>query len=250
MLLSAVIITYNEERNLKRCLESLVGIVDEVVIIDSNSSDGTCTIANTYNARVIQHPFKGFAEQKNIGVQNATHDWVLSLDADEALSESLKQAILKIKIEPKFDAYFFNRLTSFCGKFIKHGSWYPDRQCRMWNKNKGKWTGLVHETWRFYDTHNQYGYIKDNILHYSFYTVEDYFKMIERYTSLSAESYFNSNKKVSMLKLYLGPVVKFINDYFLKLGFLDGTKGFKAHYLAAYMSFVKYKKVRERFNQG
>lgn len=135
-MLSAVIIAYNEEINIGRCLQSLVGIADEIIVVDSCSTDKTCLIAEQYGAIIIQHPFVGFAAQKNYAAQCATHNWVLSLDADEVLSEELKSAILQVKNKAQFEAYFLKRTTNFCGTFIRHGSWYPDKQCRLWDKTK------------------------------------------------------------------------------------------------------------------
>jgi len=249
-MLSAVIISYNEEQNIGRCLQSLAGVADEIVVVDSASTDRTCIIAEQYGARVLQHPFEGFAEQKNYAAQAASHDWVLSLDADEVLGEELRTAIQKIRSKPMFDAYFLKRQTNFCGTFIKHGSWYPDKQCRLWDKTKGDWQGTIHEKWRLYDKSKKYGTLSGDILHYSFNSISDYMNMTERYTTLSAEEAFAKGKKVSLLKLMLGPKIKFFQDYILRLGFLDGYAGYVAYRLAANMAFVKYSKIRAKFNNN
>lgn len=246
-MLSAVIITYNEEINIGRCLQSLAGIADEIIVVDSSSTDKTCLIAEQYGAKIIQHPFAGFAAQKNYAAQCATYNWVLSLDADEVLSEELKSAILQVKNKAAFEAYFLKRATNFCGTFIRHGSWYPDKQCRLWDKTKGDWQGIIHEKWRLFDSSKKYGVLSGDILHYSFNNISDYLKMTERYTSLSAEEAFAKGKRVSLLKLLLGPKIKFIQDYILRLGFLDGYAGYVAYRLAANMAFVKYSKIREAF---
>jgi glycosyltransferase involved in cell wall biosynthesis len=248
-MLSAVIISFNEEQNIGRCLQSLVGIADEIIVVDSASTDQTCTIAAQYGARVIQHPFEGFAAQKNFATQCAQHQWVLSLDADEVLSEVLKSAILQVKQQADYDAYFLKRQTNFCGTFIKHGGWYPDKQCRLWNKNKGDWQGIIHEKWRLFDNSKPYGILSGDLLHYSFNCISDYIRMTERYTSLSAEEALAKGKKVSLLKLILGPGIKFFQDYIIKLGFLDGYAGFVAYRMAAYGAFVKYSKIRAAFKQ-
>ena len=246
-MLSAVIISYNEEQNIGRCLQSLVGIADEIILVDSASTDKTCTIAAQYGATIIQHPFEGFAAQKNYAAQCATHDWVLSLDADEELSEELKSAILQIKNKASFDAYFLKRATNFCGTFIRHGSWYPDKQCRLWDKTKGDWQGIIHEKWRLFDPNKKYGTLSGDLLHYSFNSISDYLNMTERYTSLSAKEALIHGKNVSLLKLMIGPKIKFFQDYILRLGFLDGYAGYVAYRLAANMAFVKYSKIREAF---
>lgn len=247
MLLSAVIITYNEEQNISRCLQSLVGIADEIIVVDSASTDKTCSIAEQYSAKIIQHPFAGFAAQKNFAAQSATHNWVLSLDADEVLSEELKSAILQVKSKAECEAYFLKRSTNFCGTFIRHGSWYPDKQCRLWDKTKGDWQGTIHEKWRLFEPHKKYGTLSGDLLHYSFNSISDYLNMTERYTTLSAQEALQKGKNVSLLKLVLGPKFKFFQDYIIRLGFLDGYAGYIAYRLAANMAFVKYSKIRAAF---
>lgn len=246
-MLSAVIITYNEEQNIGRCLQSLVGVADEILIVDSASTDKTCAIASQYGAQIIQHPFSGFAAQKNFAAQCAVHNLVLSLDADEVLSEELKAAIQSVKSKEDFDAYFIKRRTNFCGKFIKHGSWYPDKQCRLWDKTKGDWQGTIHEKWRLFDLTKKYGTLSGDMLHYSFNSISDYLKMTDRYTSLSAEEALLKGKNVSLLKLIFGPKIKFLQDYIFRLGFLDGYAGYVAYRLAANMAFIKYSKIRTAF---
>jgi glycosyltransferase involved in cell wall biosynthesis len=247
MLLSAVIITYNEEQNIGRCLQSLVGIADEIIVVDSASTDKTCAIAAQHGATIIQHPFEGFAAQKNFAAQAASHNWIMSLDADEVLSEELKSAILQVKNKAEYEAYFLKRSTNFCGTFIRHGSWYPDKQCRLWDKTKGNWQGTIHEKWRLFDASKKYGTLSGDLLHYSFNSISDYLKMTDRYTTLSAEEALQKGKNVSLLKLVLGPKIKFFQDYILRLGFLDGYAGFVAYRLAANMAFVKYSKIRAAF---
>lgn len=248
-MISAVIICFNEEQNIGRCLQSLVGVVDEIIVVDDASTDQTCAIAATYGAKIIQHPFEGFAAQKNFATQCAQHQWVLSLDADEVLSDALKSSILQVKQQADFDAYFVKRQTNFCGTFIKHGGWYPDKQCRLWDKSKGDWQGVIHEKWRLFDSNKKYGILHGDLMHYSFNSIADYLRMTDRYTSLSAEEALAKGKNVSLVKLILGPSIKFIQDYIFKLGFLDGYAGFVAYKMAAYGAFVKYSKIRAAFKQ-
>lgn len=249
-MLSAVIITYNEEANIGKCLQALAGIATEIVVIDSASTDRTCAIAASYGARVVQHDFEGFAAQKNYGAGLASHPWVLSLDADEVLSEELKAAIIAVMAKPTHNAYYLRRCTNFCGSYIKHGSWYPDKQCRLWLKDKGSWQGTIHERWRLHDGSKSYGTLSGDLLHYSFSSISDYMRMTERYTSLSAEEAYAKGKNVSLLKLVLGPKIKFFQDYILRLGFLDGYAGYVAYKLAANMAFVKYSKIRAKFKNN
>jgi glycosyltransferase involved in cell wall biosynthesis len=140
--ISCVIITLNEERNLARCIGSLQGVADDVVVVDSFSSDGTERIAKEHGARFVQHKFEGHIEQKNWAITQAQHSWVLSLDADEALSEELRNSITAAKQRDDADGYTMNRLTNYCGRWIRHGGWYPDRKLRLWDRRKGRWTGV------------------------------------------------------------------------------------------------------------
>ncbi|MBS1689005.1 MAG: glycosyltransferase family 2 protein, partial [Bacteroidetes bacterium] len=136
--ISVVIITLNEEKNLSRCLTSVAGIADEVVVVDSFSTDNTAAIAEKYGARVVNQAFLGYGAQKNFANDQAANDWILSLDADEALSPELQQSILSVKAKPEYDAYSLSRLTNYCGKWVKHCGWYPDKKLRLFDKTKGK----------------------------------------------------------------------------------------------------------------
>lgn len=248
-MLSVVIITRNEEKNIGRCLQSVAGLSDDIVVVDSQSADQTCIIAERMGARVLQKAFEGYAAQKNFAAAAARYDWVLSLDADEVLSEELKQSILQVTTQPAHHAYFLKRTTNFCGHFIRHGSWYPDKQCRLWNRTQGSWKGIIHETWRLSDPAGKYGLLSGDLLHYSFDSISDYLKMTDKYSTLSAEQAFEQGKRCSLLKLVFGPGFKFFQDYILRLGFLDGYPGFVAYRLAAFGAFVKYSKIRARFRQ-
>ena len=153
--LSSVIITLNEERNIGRCLDSLKGIADEIIVVDSGSTDRTEEICRSLGVKFIHHPFEGYTEQKNFAVGHCTFDYVLSLDADEALSEELKKSISAIKSKWNKDGYSFNRFTNYCGKWIKHCGWYPDRKLRLFKKNKGSWLGnKLHERFVLNDSGN------------------------------------------------------------------------------------------------
>ena len=144
--LTVAIITYNEEKNIKRCLESIKDIADEILIVDSLSTDGTKAIAMEYNCTFIEQKFLGYQDQKNLALQHSHHQWVLSLDADEALSEELRASILKIKENPTFDGYRFNRLTGYNGQWVRHCGWYPDKKIRLIKKDQAQWTGgQLHE---------------------------------------------------------------------------------------------------------
>jgi glycosyltransferase involved in cell wall biosynthesis len=243
--LSVVLITYNEERNLARCLESVAGVADEIIVADSSSADNTVAIAKRYNARVIDHKFTGYGEQKNFATQQASNDWILSLDADEVLTPALMQSILEVKNGPKHDVYQMPRLTNYCGKWIRHCGWYPDRQTRLYNRTKGQWQEQkVHEYWRLNDTKGTKGLLKGNLLHYSFNSISEHLKKIEKYSELAAMAAVERGKGASMVKIVVSPAWHFITEYFFKLGFLDGFYGYVICRLSAYAAFVKYSKIR------
>ncbi|NLA50083.1 MAG: glycosyltransferase family 2 protein, partial [Bacteroidales bacterium] len=139
--ISGIIISYNEEKHIGKCLASLQGIVDEIIVVDSHSDDSTRDICSKFNVRFIEHPFQGYVEQKNFALSFACNKYVLSLDADEELSEELRKSILEIKDNPESDAYKFNRFTNYCGRWMKYSGWYPDSHIRLFNTEKGKWAG-------------------------------------------------------------------------------------------------------------
>ena len=244
--ISIVIITFNEQRNLARCLESVKDIADEIVVVDSFSTDDTLAIARSYNARIIQHPFLGYGEQKNFATGHAENDWILSLDADEVLSDQLKKSIVEVKEDPKLNVYQMHRLTNYCGKWIRYCGWYPDSQTRLYNRTKGKWEEKkVHEYWRLDNENDVKGTLKGDLLHYSFTSVSEHLKKIEKYSELGAEEAVEAGKEASLLKVMLYPKWRFFNDYIIQLGFLDGFYGFVICRLSAYAAFIKYSKIRQ-----
>lgn len=248
--LSVIVITYNEERNIGRCLEAVKDIADEILIIDSNSTDKTVAIALEYKARVVQHPFEGYAQQKNYAATLAANDWILSLDADEVVTPELKQSIKAVKNNPHLNVYKMPRITNYCGKWIKHCGWYPDHQTRLYNRTKGKWEERkVHEYWRTDNNNDVKGTLKGDLLHYSFTSVSEHLKKIERYTELAAQAAMEEGKSASIFKIITSPVWHFFSEYFIKLGFLDGFYGFLICKLSAYTAFVKYSKIRMYSNR-
>jgi len=242
--LSVVIITRNEEKNIGRCIESVKGIADDIVVIDSFSTDKTEEICKGKGARFIQHAFEGHIEQKNYAVALTEYPHVLSLDADEALDDTLKKNIAEIKENWRQNGYEMNRLTNYCGTWIKHCGWYPDRKLRLFDKRKGKWGGTnPHDKFEM-QAGNAVGRLAGDILHYSYYTIDDHYKQIEYFTTINAKASFDAGKHAPVWKLYIAPVVKFIKDYFIRLGFLDGQAGWQICKLSAWATYVKYKKLR------
>ncbi len=243
--ISVIVITYNEEKNLARCLESVAGIADEVVIVDSSSTDSTVAVAKSFNARVVDHPFEGYARQKNFATAQASNDWILSLDADEELTSELKKSIEKVKNQPTHKVYKMPRLTNYCGKWIKHCGWYPDFQTRLYDRTKGAWEDRkVHEFWKPHNSGDLKGTLSGDLLHYSFDTISSHLKKIDRYTELAALAAVEKGRSASIAKIIFSPLWHFISEYFIKLGFLDGFYGFVICRLSAYSAFVKYSKIR------
>ncbi len=245
--ISAVIITFNEEKNIERCLQSLQGVADEIIVVDSFSKDKTEGICNKYAVRFIKNPFGGHIQQKNFAMEQSTFKYVLSLDADEALNEELKKSILSLKSTlENYSAYSFNRLTNYCGQWIKHCGWYPDKKIRIWDKTKGKWGGInPHDSVIMNVEKNQIHHIKGDLLHYSYYSVEEHRVQSTKFAHISAQADFERGKKTNLFLVYLKPIIKFTGDYFFRLGILDGKNGFIICKISAQAKYLKYKMLYE-----
>jgi len=242
--ISAVIITLNEERNIGRCLESLQGVADELVVVDSYSSDRTEEICRSYGARFIQHKFHGHIEQKNWAILQASFPHILSLDADEALSPQLKASILEVKAHWSHDGYDFNRLTSYCGKWIRHTSWYPSRKLRLWDSRKGSWGGFNPHDRFFLDKGASKKHLKGDLLHHSYYSVDEHLAQMNSFSSIQALSYYEQGRRASLPVILFAPCWRFFRDYIWKHGFLDGFFGFVISVNSAHEVFLKYVKLR------
>jgi glycosyltransferase involved in cell wall biosynthesis len=240
--ISATIITYNEERNLPRAIESL-RCVDEVVVMDSGSNDRTVEIAGKLGARVVEGPWPGYANQKNLAADQATHDWILSIDADESLSEALEAEIWQLKkSKPRFDAYTMPRMAQYLGRWIRHSGWYPDRKVRLYDRSKAQWVGpYVHESVK---VNGRIGHLESNLLHFTCSSLSEHLKTMDRYTTLAAEQLLASGEKVTATRLILEPPWTFFRTYVLKSGYLDGVEGLAIANMAALYNFVKYAKAR------
>ena len=241
--ISAVIITYNEEHNIARCLESLMDVADEIVVVDSYSTDRTEEICRSYNTRFIKHKFTGHIEQKNWAVLQASSPYILSLDADEALSFQLKLSIQGIKEHWTHDGYYFNRLTNYCGKWIRHTSWYPARKLRLWDSRKGSWGGLnPHDRFMVYKGAT-ISFLKGDILHYSYFSIKEHQRQINSFSSILARSYYEQGRKVTFFTIVFRPFWRFLKDFFFRLGFMDGFYGLVVSVNSAYEVFLKYSKL-------
>jgi glycosyltransferase involved in cell wall biosynthesis len=240
--ISATIITQDEERNIARAMESL-RCCDEIVVVDSGSIDRTVEIARNLGARVVESPWRGYAGQKNFASQQASHDWILSLDADESLSEALEAEIWQIKkAGPAFDAYTMPRLAQYLGRWILHSGWYPDRKIRLFDRRKCKWVGqYVHES---VEVDGVVGHLESNLLHFTCESLSAHLKSMDRYTTLAATQLIEQRTRVGWGHLLLDPAFTFWRTYFLKSGYKDGLEGLCIAYMAAMYNFLKYAKAK------
>lgn len=245
--LSVVIITLNEEKNIGRCLESVKGIADEIVVVDSGSTDNTIEICRGFKARVIQHPFEGYIQQKNWAISQANYPHIISLDADEALSEQLRDSILSVKKNWKKDGYKFNRLTNYCGKWIRHGSWYPSKKLRLWDSRKGKWKGNNPHDKFIMEKGSRTKHLKGDLLHYSYYSIEAHIEQINYFSDILADTMYQSRKRVNFFIILAHPLWRFFRDFFIKFGFLDGFTGLIITVNSSHETFLKYIKLRNLY---
>ena len=259
--LSVTIITYNEEKNIRDCLNS-VKWADEIVVVDSFSTDKTIEICKEYTDRFYQNKWPGFVEQKNLSLNKASHNWVLSIDADERISDELGEEIKKLLTTPLsppsqggdkgevFDGYHIPRKTFYVKKWILHCGWYPDYKIRLFKKDKGRWEGTggtaIHESVK---VDGKTGYLKGDILHYSFLSISSHLKTINSFTSISAMENLKKGKKAGILSILLRPSFNFFKMYILKRGFLDGLPGLIVSILSSYHVFIKYTKMWEMERQ-
>lgn len=248
--LSVTIITLNEEKNIGRCLKSVREVADEVVVVDSFSSDSTEKICSEYNVRFIRQKWLGYSEQKNFANSQAANDWILSIDADEELGEELIKSIKKEKEKGLTGCYSINRLTNYCGHWIRHCGWYPDRKIRIWNKNEGQWKGLIHETIDFQNEPTVKQLCGD-MNHYTYHTISEHIRQADKFTTLTAQEAYEKNKKASnAVVIRIKTLWKFFSDYIIRLGFLDGYYGYVVCKISAFATFLKYTKLHELNKNG
>jgi glycosyltransferase involved in cell wall biosynthesis len=242
MKISAAIIAFNEERNIARAIESL-RCCDEIVVVDNGSIDRTVEIAENLGARVVYETWHGYAAQKNLAVQQATHDWILSIDADETLTEALEAEIWQLKkTGPEFDAYTMPRLAQYLGRWILHSGWYPDRKVRLFHREKAKWVGdFVHES---VHVDGRIGHLEGNLLHFTCDSLSEHLKTMDSYTTLAAQQIVMQKRQIGYTQLLFDPIWTFWQTYLLKRGFLDGFEGLAIAYMAAMYNFLKYAKAR------
>ncbi|MEA3317767.1 MAG: glycosyltransferase family 2 protein [Bacteroidota bacterium] len=243
--LSAVIITYNEEKNIERCILSLKSLADEIVVIDSFSTDKTEEICKKHNVNFSKHKFEGHIQQKNYALTCTNNNYILSLDADEAISAKLKEKILDVKSNWKYDAYRVNRYNNYCGQWIKHSNWYPDRKTRLFDKRKGQWGGINPHDKFILNKNCTRKNLHADLLHWVIPSYYAHIDKANKFSSIAATEAFNRGNKANILTIFSHSFWRFIKTYFLKKGFLDGYNGFVISAFTSYTVFLKYIKLRQ-----
>jgi len=244
MKISATVITLNEQRHIRQCLESLQGIADEMIVVDSGSQDATLKIAAELGAKTFVHEWTNYADQKNFASSLAQHEWILSLDADECLSSSLRQDILQAKkATSQAVAFEFPRKAFYLGRWIEHSGWYPDHKERLFLKSKARWVGrFVHESLHI---DGPVVRLPGDLLHYSCESISEHLRTLDRYTTLAAEDLWHRQKRSGWTDLLGSAFAAFVKTYWLKQGFRDGMQGFVIACFAGYYNFVKHAKLWE-----
>jgi glycosyltransferase involved in cell wall biosynthesis len=249
--ISATIITFNEERKIESCIKSLIGVADEIIVVDSCSTDRTKEICSAYPVRFITHTFEGYVAQKNYAVKQANFDYILALDADERLSDQLKESILKIKTSwDSVDGYAFDRYNNYCGKWMHFSGWYPERKIRLWDRRKAQWGGtdphdFVHLSRRKVKS------LKGNLLHYAYLTVDEHLQQVYKFAEIAARSKYNNGERPSFIvNVIFSPLFRFVKSYFFQLGFLDGYYGFVFCAVSSSLTFFKYLRLYEYKRKG
>lgn len=242
MKISAVIITLNEEKNIAEAIRSIEW-ADEVVVVDSESDDRTREIARSLGAKVIVNPWPGFSAQKQFATDVAANDWILSLDADERVSDELRREIETIRHNgsPANNGYRVPRLTFYMGRAIRHGGWYPDLQLRLFDRRKARWNGaVIHESVEMLNG-SEAGRLRGDLHHYTVPSLAEHQRMIaERYAPMGARKMLEDGRKTSAVRAVLAAWFAFLRSYFLKLGMLDGLPGFCIAYFSAHHTLMKH----------
>lgn len=248
--LSVVIITFNEARNIDRAILSVKNIADEIIVVDSFSTDDTPQICRNHNVNFQQRKWTGYSDQKNFANSLAQFDTIFSLDADEAVDDVLEKEILILKEKGFNDLYVVNRLVNYCGKWIKHSTWYPDKKTRIFPKSIANWEGeFVHEQLNFSEKLRETE-LKGHLEHYTYYNFKEHRERADKYSYLTAAKMHKNGKTANLLKPYLSAFARFVSMFIIHLGFLDGYLGFKIAQISAQSNVVKYKELRRLNNEN
>ena len=243
--LSAVIISFNEERDIGKCLESLMGVADEVLVLDSFSTDMTEAICRKSGVRFEQHAFDGYVSQKNRALHLASFDHILSLDADEALSAEARQEVIAAKKTWNHDGYLFNRKNNFCGHWMRYTTWYPDRKLRLFDRRLAEWTGIDPHDYIRMKPGSKVARLKGELLHWPVRTIEEQKLKVEQFARISAKYYFDRGIKSGMGSAALHSVWRWLREYYFNFGFLDGKAGWQVARFSALYVWRKYYYLRQ-----
>jgi glycosyltransferase involved in cell wall biosynthesis len=244
--ISVVVITRNEEKNIARCLESAASVSDELIVVDAESTDGTAAVAEKLGARVFSRRWDDYSSAKNFGNRQASHDQVLSLDADEVLSAELARSVGEVRGREAPGNYRCRRLSWFGGRWIRHGGWYPDIKIRLFDRRDLAWAGTVHET--LANPHGKpVGWLQGDLLHYPFDSDDAFVRAQRRYAALAAEALHRQGFRPRFYHLYLKPAFRFLRDYVWRRGFLDGLPGYRISLTSAYAVYWKYAAAQRLF---
>lgn len=245
MNISVVIITKNEAHIIANTLQSLQQVTNDIIIVDSGSTDNTIAICKEHGATVIETGWEGYGITKNKGIDAAKHDWILSLDADEAIDAELQQSLLQLELTDDKEVFNIRFKNFYCNKWIRFGEWGFDWHIRFFNRKKVKWNNVaVHENLIFPDD-VKIKKLTGNILHYTVQSQQEYDIKTDQYARMNAEKYAHSGKKAGLLKLYFSPVFAFLQHFIFRLGFLDGAAGFIIAKTTARYTFLKYRYLKE-----
>ncbi|WP_457679253.1 glycosyltransferase family 2 protein [Thermovibrio sp.] len=242
MSLSVALLTFNSEKKLREVLKSVEGLADEIVAVDSGSTDSTLKILKEFGVKVFTREFDNFVNQKNYLLSKTTKEWVLFLDDDEILSKELQSSVKEAIKKEKFSGYYLNRITNYLGRWIRH-AWHPDWQLRLAKREKCRWVGsMVHESLK---VDGKVGKLRGELYHYSYSSLSEHLRKIDKYSTLYAKGAYERGKRFSLFKLLTSPAGTFLRRYLLKRGFLDGFEGFVLSVMGSYYSFLKYLKLWE-----
>ncbi len=249
MKISAVVVTYNNEKKIIPCLESLQGVIDEIVVVDCRSTDLTRKIASYFTPKVFVHPSLDYVVLKNFGQEKAAFDWILSIEPDERLSQALKLKLLRIKqLSAEADGYSIPRLSYYLGRWVRHSGWYPNRRVRLYRKGAGVWVREQHRVYLKFS--GKVIKLKPPMEHLAFSSISEHVNYLNRVSERRAQELYARRKKSRFYHLCLLPIFRFFSTYFLKGGWLDGCAGLVISVLSGYSVFLKYAKLKEIWKKG
>jgi glycosyltransferase involved in cell wall biosynthesis len=243
--LTVTVITFNEADHIAAALDS-VAWADEIIVVDSHSADDTAEIARAKGARVFVRDWPGYSEQKNFAADQASHEWVLSLDADERVTPELAREIRGLLTgEPAARGYRVRRVSRYLGRWIRTTDWFPDYQLRLYDRHAGRWNGLrIHESFELASGHPSL--LQGELQHHAYRDIAHHLRKIDAYTTLIADDWMAQGRRASGLRIALHPPLAFVRNYVLRRGFMDGAPGLMISILNSYYVFLKYAKLWER----